>query len=363
MGRLDLFVADIISTPWAVLPARGSVMLRVLLRRASGLRLSDWEVEEVIGRDRDRYAARREGDARMSGRGVAVLPIFGLLVHREHEAANVSGGGMVSTEGIATAFRAVIADPQVGTIVLDIDSPGGSVFGVEELADVIAASEKPVVAVANALAASGAYWIAAQANEVIVTPSGEIGSIGVYAVHEDISKAMEMEGITPTIISAGRYKVEGNPLAPFTAEARTAIQARVDDYYSAFVRAVARGRGVTPSAARGGFAEGRVVGAEEAVALGMADRIATLDETVARIMDGGRVRKRPAQAAVAPTEAQQVSGSSRDGTQATTIHVSAEACVLPAEAGTKPLAVDDTDTRERELALITPQAGFESSAN
>ena len=91
----------------------------------------------------------------------------------------------------------------------------------------------------------------------------------------------EKAGVKVTMISAGKFKTEGNEFEPLSDEARAAIQKRVDGYYSSFTGAVAKGRGVTPSAVRGGFGEGRVVGANEAVSLGMADRIGTLESTLA----------------------------------------------------------------------------------
>lgn len=142
------------------------------------------------------------------------------------------------------------------------------------------------MAIANHLAASAAYWIGSAADELVVTPSGEVGAIGVFAAHEDISKSLEMEGIAISLISAGKYKTEGNPYEPLSDEARAAIQAEVDGYYDMFVKAVARNRGVKPADVRGGFGEGRVVRAQQAVSLGMADRIATLDETIERLQRG-----------------------------------------------------------------------------
>jgi len=181
-------------------------------------------------------------------------------------------------------------------VVLDVDSPGGAVNGVEELADEMlrARGQKPVVAVANTLAASAAYWIATAADEVVVTPSGEVGSIGVFAVHEDFSAALEAAGIRVSLVSAGKYKMEGNPYEPLGDEGRAALQERVDDYYGMFVGAVARGRGVAAKDVREGFGQGRLVGARQAVELGMADRVATLDETldrVARRVAGNRSRR------------------------------------------------------------------------
>jgi signal peptide peptidase SppA len=221
---------------------------------------------------------------------VAVLPIYGTITQR-------GGGGFMdflmgsgtSTDKFAALFSQVMADESVKAVVLDVDSPGGSVFGVPELADMIfkARGGKPIIAVANTLAASAAYWLATQADQIVVSPSAEVGSIGVYALHEDISKMAEDMGVKVTLIGAGRYKTEGNEFEPLGEEAQAAIQARVDDYYGMFVKAVARGRGVSESAVRGGFGEGRVVGAVEAVKLNMADRVATLGQTLQRFAGSG----------------------------------------------------------------------------
>jgi signal peptide peptidase SppA len=172
-------------------------------------------------------------------------------------------------------------DDSVAQILLDIDSPGGSVYGVQELAAEIAASRKPVVAIANSLAASAAYWLGSAASEFHVTPGGEVGSIGVWMAHEDWSKAVADAGVNVTLIAAGQYKVEGNPYEPLSADARKFLQSRVDDYYQTFTRAVAKGRKVGVDAVRGGMGQGRVLGADQAKAEGMVDSIATFDQVVA----------------------------------------------------------------------------------
>jgi signal peptide peptidase SppA len=163
------------------------------------------------------------------------------------------------------------------------------VFGVQELYDVIvsARAEKRVVACVNSLAASAAYWLACAANEMVVTPGGQVGSVGVYMMHADVSKKMEMEGVKTTFVQAGAFKTEGNPFEPLSAEARAAIQEQVDAYYGMFVKAVAGGRGVAQSAVRDGFGQGRMVMAAEAVKMGMADRVATLDATLGRLLMKG----------------------------------------------------------------------------
>lgn len=270
------------STPWAILPAKLAVIQDLISFRASGGKLMADEIRERVGAY-DAATVRRA-----SANGVAIIPIMGTIMPRANLMSEYSGG--TSVQGLTKQLRAALADPEVGSILLDIDSPGGQVSNVPELAAEILASrgDKPIVAVANTLAASAAYWLAASADEIVVSPSAEVGSIGVLAMHEDVSGMLEREGVKVNFIHAGKYKVEGNPYEPLTDEARGAMQARVDEYYEMFVSAVAKGRGVTPAAVRGGFGEGRVVGAKEAVRLGMADRVATLDETIARLQNGRR---------------------------------------------------------------------------
>jgi signal peptide peptidase SppA len=249
---------------WAVLPSVLDAMAGVAAGEARG---------SVSAADRFAATSQRAGV-------VAVLPIVGLITQRETLFSAFFGG--TSTARFTTLLRQALADPDVHAIVLDLDSPGGSVYGVEELATEIyrARGRKPVTAVANSLAASAAYWVASAAGELVVTPGGEVGSIGVYAVHEDLSKRAEMLGMKVTYISAGKYKTDGAAFVPLAAGARSRMQQRVDDYYSLFVGAVARGRGASTADVRNGFGEGRVVGAREAVSLRMADRVATLDEAI-----------------------------------------------------------------------------------
>jgi signal peptide peptidase SppA len=198
---------------------------------------------------------------------------------------DISGPGSTSTQQFSAVLRQMLADDTVGQILIDIDSPGGSVYGVSELAGEIvkARAQKPVIAVANSLAASAAYWIGCSASEFYVTPGGEVGSIGVWQAHFDYSKALEEDGVKPTLISAGKFKVEGNPYVPLDEHAQAFMQSRVDDYYNAFVEAVAVGRGVSISDVRNGMGEGRVLGAEAALAMNMVDGISTFDEVLSKM--------------------------------------------------------------------------------
>jgi signal peptide peptidase SppA len=293
--KYQRIIQAVSETPWAILPAKLAVIRDLLAFRAAGGKLTAEEIRERIdARLPEVEAASNAGSTRVRG-GVMVLPLVGTITQRADMFTESSGAA--STERLAIRFRQALADPEVGSIILDVDSPGGGVSGVEELSTEIfkARGQKPITAVANSLAASAAYWIATAADELVVTPSGEVGSIGVFTMHQDLSLLLEKEGVKVELIAAGKYKTEANPFEPLTDEARAAIQTRVDEYYDLFVRAVARHRGVKPADVRNGFGEGRVVGARQAVSLGMADRVATLDDTIARL-SGSKSRRGSASA-------------------------------------------------------------------
>ena len=209
--------------------------------------------------------------------GIGVVPLVGHLINRP-DPISESLFGATSLHRFLQRFRLATAHEQ--TIVLEVDSMGGELAGVHEAAaEVFAArSQRRVVAVANTHALGGAYWIAAAAHEVIVTQSGEVGSIGVVETHVDASNFFEEKrGEKYTLISAGKYKTEGHPFGPLGGEARAYMQSQVDGRHRTFLAAISRYRGRPLSEVRERFGEGRAVGARDAVSLGMADRIATLD--------------------------------------------------------------------------------------
>jgi signal peptide peptidase SppA len=215
---------------------------------------------------------------------VAVLPLYGIINQRY--SGDFSGPQGTSVQEFTQQFRTAMNDPNVKAIVIDVDSPGGTVSGVDELATEIYNARKQgtkkITAVSNCLMASAAYYIASQANELCVSPSSLTGSIGVYSLHEDDSTALENLGVKFTFVSAGKYKVEGNNYQPLDDEARAAMQGVVDDFYDLFTKAVARGRGVAVKNVRNGFGEGRVLTANDAVKQGLADRVATLDDVLSK---------------------------------------------------------------------------------
>jgi signal peptide peptidase SppA len=258
---------------WATTAARlHSLRMAFTEHSAAATALLSIEAREG-GRARlEAAVAQRKASASM----IQVLPLLGDITQR---------GGFYGTSAdlYGKAFSQSVADPAVAAIVMEIDSPGGEVHGVDELASRIRSARgvKPIVASINTVAASAAYWIAAQADEIIASPSSEVGSIGVFSVFEDWSRAIDQQGVTLTLISAGEGKGLDQPGLAMTDELRGEIQGRVDSYYAMFVAAASKGRGVREAKVRDTW-KARMVGASEGVDLGMADSVGTIDDAIAR---------------------------------------------------------------------------------
>ena len=173
---------------------------------------------------------------------------------------------------VRQSVKRALADPTVKTIDLFVDSPGGSVLGLPETADAIHAANrvKPVRAFVTGIAASAAYWLASQASTISLTPSGEVGSVGVLDLHADISKALDNAGVKLTAVTAGEHKVERAPFTPLSDAAKENMQAGVNAWYGDFLSAVRRGRGARVSAT-GNYGGGRMLSAKDALAAGMVD--------------------------------------------------------------------------------------------
>jgi HK97 family phage major capsid protein len=309
----ERILSAVMSHPWAITTEKYNAVVSVLARREAGERFTDEQISAAVGTPRTVatppylvgddgrvYRERVERDeegavvsrtsayeaaaaAKSSTKMVAVLPVFGVILPRAADFdMSETGTGI---DQLRAQFRQALSHPDVSAIVLHFDSPGGSVYHVDEFAKEIfdAREQKKIVSQIDPFCASAAYYLATQAKEIVITPSGEVGSIGVRSMHVDMSEALKQKGFNVTHIAAGKYKVEGNPHEPLSEEGLAFQQQRVNEYYDSFVDAVARGREVKASEVRGGFGEGRVVGSAEAKKLGMVDRLATFDETLARL--------------------------------------------------------------------------------
>lgn len=285
-------IAEFATTPWALHPATLSKFVGVLRNWQAGVAPSA-ETMAGIQQDKKARTAKRNAAASAAGGSIAVIPLYGVMTQRGNMADDISGPGSCSTEQFSKSLRAALADSSVAKILIDIDSPGGSVYGTAELADEIyqARSQKPIIGIANSLCASAAYWIGAQCSELYCTTGGEVGSIGVYTAHTDMSQALANDGLDITLVSAGKFKTEGNPYGPLDEEAQAAIQQSVDNYYAMFTKAVSRSRGVGIAQVRNGMGQGRCLSASKALAEKMIDGIATFDQLVGRMQrTGGATR-------------------------------------------------------------------------
>lgn len=238
---------------------------------------------------------------------IAVIPVHGAISKRESIWSELLGGTALDTFGAQLQHAA--DTEQIKAIVLHVDSPGGGVYGIDEAAQLLAEvnKRKPVIAFADGLAASAAYWLIAGASHIVATPSAELGSIGVYAVHFDESRMLDQLGVTPTLIKAGEFKAEANPYQPLSDEDREALQSRIDTHYQRFVSRVAKGRGISASKVRDTFGKGRVLDATQAEAVGMATEIGGWPEVLRLAHTEARTRTHTTQQATRPRVASHAS--------------------------------------------------------
>ena len=223
---------------------------------------------------------RRPREYRVDG-GVAVVPVIGSLVSRS--TALQPASGLTGYTAIGEALDQAIADPEVASVLLELDSPGGEAAGAFELARRVraAAAIKPVWASANEEAFSAAFALASAASRITLPRSASVGSIGVIAAHVDQTGELARRGRKVTIVRAGARKAEGNPFEPLTAEVAAQIQAAIDDLYGQFVDLVATHRQVEPAAVRA--TEGATLRAPDALRLRLADAIQPFAETLAEL--------------------------------------------------------------------------------
>jgi signal peptide peptidase SppA len=206
--------------------------------------------------------------------GIAVIEIAGTLVHRGAWIGQSSG--LTSYEGIAAQLQAALADPAVLGIALDIDSFGGEVAGAFDLADRIRAAraKKPVQAFVAEHALSAGYVLASQADRIILPRTGAVGSIGVVALHTDMSGALDQKGIAVTLIHAGIHKIDANPYQPLPDAVHDQMQRELEVVRFLFAETVAAGRGNRLSHATALATEAAVFLGADAVAAGLADELA-----------------------------------------------------------------------------------------
>lgn len=273
-GRIQLLTR---SPLWAILPER---MVTIVLQALhEGSVTGGWEAAKPS----------------ITGKGpnkVAVIPVQGVLTKD-----GPSWWGS-SYDGIADAAEKAAADPAVKRVVLAVDSPGGEVTGLPETASILAsvAKVKPVSAIVEGMAASAAYWLTSQASDITLTPSGEVGSVGVRMMHVDISKALQDAGINVTELHAGKFKTEFSPYSPLSEEATANMQTRLDAAHTDFINAISAGRGnrVTADIKAGRYGEGRMFSATDAMGHGLADKVLAPREFYKAILPAAEENAQPA---------------------------------------------------------------------
>lgn len=276
-GHYDHLLGFALSHPWNVLPEMLVVIAGILAHRIAGVDIDQATIDAALV-NRKNLPQPRVGS-------VAVIPVYGTLAPRMNQLSDISGG--TSYQKIGSQLRDAVADKAVRTIVLDVDSPGGSVQGNAELATEIlrARTKKPIIAQAQFLMGSSAYQIGAAATEIVAAPSAHVGGIGTYTMHNDLSDALKQLGVKRTFISAGEGKVDGNETGPPSEAYLERMMTLVNQHFDQFVGNVVRGRGQGMTAERVKHDwKAYVYGAEEARSLGMIDAVATLDQTLTRLL-------------------------------------------------------------------------------
>jgi ClpP class serine protease len=286
------------SQPWAIDPTWLGAIESIAERAVGNALVAE------IAQDghQDRYPAalaamgsRLEGTRKATVRnGVACLPLMGPIFPRASLLTELSGA--TSLDVLAADLRAIQSMEAVRTVLLVVDSPGGMVTSVHEFAQMIASSTKSVVAHVSGLGCSAAYWIASQAGEIVIDPTGMVGSVGVVTSgsYQETADANGRREVTITSSNAVNKRPDLS-----TDEGKAVVRATLDAIEATFLSAVAAGRGVSVTTVRTDFgAGGERVGAS-AVQAGMADRVDTLTATLSRLSDAVIHRPAPRRRAAA----------------------------------------------------------------
>jgi signal peptide peptidase SppA len=250
--------------PWAITETALQTILEIAARENE----SPQAVAAKLGRDlQNTYNVTER-------QGIAVIPVTGPLFRYANLFTAVSGAS--SYELIARDFTTALENPQIKGIILDIDSPGGEVNGVSELANMVYAARgvKPIVAYASGDAASGAYWIASAADEIIVSETSALGSIGVVGMYR---------GKTNESVEIVSSQSPHKRLDPQSDEGRARLQSRIDSMADVFISAIARNRNVTAEAVQAQFGGGDVLIGAQAVSAGLADRVGALESLITQL--------------------------------------------------------------------------------
>lgn len=267
MNLSTLLLTKLSITPWAIHPGMFDIISNVLNKHTLDIELKS--VTQV--KDENMTIAYTIVD------GKAIVPLHGVVLKKSMGMEGESG--MVTTLNIENTLKNAVENRAVNSIILDMDSPGGTVDGVMEMAALIyeLRQYKPIIGYANGLMCSAMYWIGAATERLYTYDTSHIGSIGVYMMHVDQSSYNDKEGFKVTYIKAGKFKTVGNPHESLTDESKAVLQKNVDDIYDLFIKDVAKYRGKTEEYVRENMADGKVFMGREAVEVGLVDEIRNFD--------------------------------------------------------------------------------------
>ena len=271
-------IINILSSPWAIILDR---LLEIQAIYSTHLRGEKLDISAFIAQSGGPKSNPNEKRYDVTESGVAIVPMYGVMGKRMNLFTNISGG--VSTELVSKDIREILKDPDIKGILLDIDSPGGTVDGTQDLADVIFAGRdvKPIVAYTSGMIASAAYWVASAAHKTYISSETcLVGSIGVVSTHIDYSEYEKKMGVKTTEIYAGKYKRIASQYKTLSKEGKKTIQDEVDYIYTVFVENVAKHKGKTTEEVLTNMADGRTFIGKQAVDAGLVDGIDSMNHVL-----------------------------------------------------------------------------------
>ncbi len=290
--------------------------------------------------------------------GIGVIPIYGILEHRRSLFSLLFGG--TSYDQVRAELTEAVEDPSIKSVLLDIDSPGGQVSGMLDLADIIyqARNFKSIYAMVNENAYSAAYALASAASKVFIPQTGGLGSIGVISLHVDKSKANEKAGLQYTTIIAGEKKADFSPNEPLSKRARDDAQKTVDNMRYLFAQAVARNRGISLKSILD--TEAGIFQGQKAVDIGLADGVMSYSDVIQQISQGatkpaGSGSKKFSSASFFPSKA--------IGTTASTVPNIPIVPTIPATASVSGLPEAEAVIPSLPANVGTPGADFQQAIN
>ena len=269
--KLTRILNELYCRPWLITPAMHRQICAIVDAHIDGSAHTENGIAEMFEAE--------EREVLSFYKDVAIVDVQGVVGRKVGQIEKSSG--VTDVNDIADALQYAAEDSGSAGIIMRIDSPGGTVTGVPELAMLVreVVSEKPVVTYVDGMMASAAYWIGSQANAIVTTPSASVGSVGVYMALLDTSRNLEMQGAKMEVIKAGKYKGIGIQGTSLTPEQRDLLQGEVNQIHEMFKGAVQIGRGNLND----GLMQGQDFMGEESVKLGLADTLGNMDEAVSLV--------------------------------------------------------------------------------